>query len=227
MVTLKEVVPYGRSMREYIDMFALTEVDLQRRILGCGDGPASFNAEATAEGRRVISIDPLYRFSADEIRSRCSEVIDDIIGQVRRVPETYVWDFHVSPDHLRALRCETVEKFARDFEPGKRAGRYIVGELPHLPFADGQFELALCSHLLFTYSDHLAREFHVASALELCRVAGEVRIFPLITLSHERSPHLAPVCEALRAASISCEIISVAYELQRGGNQLLRLSRST
>lgn len=26
-------------------MFALAEADLQHRILGCGDGPASFNGE--------------------------------------------------------------------------------------------------------------------------------------------------------------------------------------
>ena len=51
---LEQVVPWGRSLAEYRAMFALSEADLQRRILGCGDGPASFNAEMTAAGRLRI-----------------------------------------------------------------------------------------------------------------------------------------------------------------------------
>jgi len=38
-------------------MFGLTDTDLEGRILGCADGPASFNAEATRKGIRVISCD--------------------------------------------------------------------------------------------------------------------------------------------------------------------------
>src|SRR5260370_30292561 len=49
-VRLHEVVPWGRSLDEYRAMFALSEGDLQGRLLGCGDGPASFNAELTALG---------------------------------------------------------------------------------------------------------------------------------------------------------------------------------
>ncbi len=56
---LTEVIPWGRSFDEYRLMFALSERDLVGRILGCGDGPASFNAEATAEGHSVISCDPI------------------------------------------------------------------------------------------------------------------------------------------------------------------------
>jgi hypothetical protein len=42
--TLDSVVPWGRSFDEYVAMFALSEEDLGRRVLGCADGPASFNA---------------------------------------------------------------------------------------------------------------------------------------------------------------------------------------
>jgi hypothetical protein len=222
-VTLKQVVPYGRSRREYVDMFGLTGTDLQQRILGCADGPASFNAEATADGCQVVSVDPLYQFTAEEIRRRFYEVADDIIEQVRGAPQNYVWKFHVSPDHLRTMRCAALETFERDFPAGKQAQRYVVGELPQLPFADRQYDLARCSHLLFTYTDQLSTEFHIASAMELCRVAHEVRIFPLIALNLERSRHLEPVRGHLHARGVSSEIIEVDYELQRGGNQMLRL----
>ena len=40
----KDIVPWGRSFDEYLDMFNLSENDLVRNIVGVGDGPASFNA---------------------------------------------------------------------------------------------------------------------------------------------------------------------------------------
>ncbi|MDJ0701861.1 MAG: hypothetical protein QNJ46_01160 [Leptolyngbyaceae cyanobacterium MO_188.B28] len=53
---LEKVVPFGRSLDEYMKMFALSPTDLGNRILGVGDGPASFNAEATQMGGNIISI---------------------------------------------------------------------------------------------------------------------------------------------------------------------------
>ena len=70
MFTLEEVVPWGRSFDEYHRMFGLSDDDLVRKILGCGDGPASFNAEATRRGAAVISCDPIYRWEAVHIFQR-------------------------------------------------------------------------------------------------------------------------------------------------------------
>lgn len=61
MFTLDQVVPWGRSFEEYLAMFALSDLDLKGRLLGCGDGPASFNAVATSQGVAVTSCDPIYR----------------------------------------------------------------------------------------------------------------------------------------------------------------------
>jgi hypothetical protein len=69
--TLDRVVPWGRSFDEYRRMFALTDADLTSSIVGCADGPASFNAEATARGHSVISCDPIYRFSTAEAGTLC------------------------------------------------------------------------------------------------------------------------------------------------------------
>ena len=59
MFTLDHIVPWGRSFDEYRRMFALSEADAQLRMLGCADGPASFNADATRQGASVVSCDPL------------------------------------------------------------------------------------------------------------------------------------------------------------------------
>ena len=48
-------------------MFALEEKELGGRILDCGAGPASFNAELTEKGGAVVSCDPLYECSVCSI----------------------------------------------------------------------------------------------------------------------------------------------------------------
>src|SRR5690242_21361145 len=98
-MTMKEVIPWGRSLDEYRRMFALTEDDLAGTVLGCGDGPASFNAEATALGHRVVSCDPVYAFSAGAIERRVAECYDTVISQVKRNPDGFGWDTFRDPDH--------------------------------------------------------------------------------------------------------------------------------
>jgi hypothetical protein len=46
----------------------------------------------------------------------------------------------------------------------------VAGELPRLPFADGEFDLTLVSYLLFGYQDRFDYEFHRESILEIMRV---------------------------------------------------------
>lgn len=69
---LENIVPFGRSLDEYIHMFTLNADDLSRSILSVGDGPASFNAEGTKLGYQIKSIDPLYIYTAEQIRTRCN-----------------------------------------------------------------------------------------------------------------------------------------------------------
>ncbi|WP_264308249.1 hypothetical protein [Nodosilinea nodulosa] len=97
--------------------------------------------------------------------------------------------------------------------------------MPNLDFADNQFDLCLCSHLLFLYSEQLSLEFHIASIRELLRVASEVRIFPLMQLNCEPSPYLGAVIDALDPECFKIQICPVAYEFQKGGNQMLKISQ--
>ena len=47
-------------------------------LLGCGDGPASFNAEWRATGGKIVSIDPIYQYPADAIESRIDASNDPV-----------------------------------------------------------------------------------------------------------------------------------------------------
>ncbi len=222
-VKLDSVVPFGRSLDEYRRMFDLSDADLNGSILGVGDGPASFNAEAWRQGIRVTSVDPLYALPAGAIRQRFDACVDGIIAQVAASPEDWVWTYHQTPERLRKNRERAIERFLEDYAGTHRNGRYVAGELPQLPFPDGQFDLALCSHFLFLYSDQLSLAFHEAAIREMWRVAREVRVFPLLTLSLSRSLHLAPLMERLATEEVTATLRTVPYEFQRGGNEVLVL----
>ncbi len=219
-VKLNSVVPWGRSFEEYVGMFALTVRDLKRSILDCAGGPSSFNAEMFALARRVVSCDPIYEFSAEEIRARVEAVRDDMMEQVRRQMGQFVWEWIRSPEHLEEVRMGAMEKFLTDFSSVGARERYRVQALPKLEFADGEFEAGLCSHFLFLYSEWLDEAFHVESVREMLRVAGEVRIFPVTEMDGRVSRHLAKVREEFDG-----ELVKVPYEFLKGANQMLVLRR--
>lgn len=204
-------------------MFDLGPDDLKGRILGCADGPASFNSELTRRGGRVVSVDPLYEFGADEIARRIEETRDEVISQTRSEQDRFVWDTIGSVEELARIRMAAMRAFLDDYESGKRDGRYVAAGLPDLPFEDREFDLALSSHLLFLYTEQLSLDFHRAGLLELCRVAREVRIFPLLDVNAVLSHHLEPILDELADGELDAQVRAVPYEFQRGGNQMLRI----
>ena len=218
---LENVVPFGRSLQEYRALFQLQDHDLDKRILSAADGPASFNAEMRRMGHRVYSVDPLYLFEANQIHDQFYRVVDNIIQQVKSSTEDWVWKFHASPDALRHTRVEALEKFLADFGLGRKEGRYIPARLPVLPFQDNSFDLALCSHFLFLYSDHLSRDFHLRSIRELLRVAHEARLFPLLTLEQKVSPYVDFIMRKMEQEGYVVCLQQVGYELQRGADHML------
>jgi hypothetical protein len=222
---LEEVVPWGRTLEEYKSMFSLSETDLNAKILGCSDGPASFNSEMAELGHSVVSIDPIYQFSAEQIEQRVRATYEPVISQVKQNSSHYIWKSFQDADELGKARLNAMEKFLLDYESGKVAGRYLHQSLPSLDFFDDQFELCICSHLLFLYSEQLSLDFHVNSIHELLRIAPEVRIFPLLKLDGEPSLYLELVLEDLSNKGCSVQVQSVAYEFQKGGNQMLRIIR--
>ena len=223
--TLDKVVPWGRSFDEYRRMFALSDDDLRTRILGCADGPAGFNAEATRRGSRVISFDPLYVFSAEQIRQRIAATAKDILEQTKRNVDEFIWDEITSIEHLHRVRMAAMDDFLADYDAGRRDGRYVTAAAPALPFESASFDLAVCSHFLFLYSEQLGQQFHEDTIVELCRVADEVRIFPLIALGALPSPYLDSTTAKMRDLHYAVTIERVPYEFQKGGNEMMRIRK--
>ena len=220
---LEEVVPWGRSFEEYQAMFALSDKDLSEPILGCADGPASFNTGLTKRGGNIVSADPLYRFSREEIRNRIDQVFETVLGETRKNAHEFVWEMIPSVEALGRRRREAMDDFLDDYPEGLDEERYIDASLPELPFREKEFDLALCSHYLFLYSPHLSHDFHLRSIRELCRVAREVRIFPLLELGAVPSRHLDEIQKDLQEQGYTVSIVPVDYEFQRGGNRMMKV----
>ncbi len=221
----ESVVPWGRSFEEYVGMFNLTEEDLDKTILGCGDGPASFNACMNKKGKRIISVDPIYQMSKIEIEQRIAETFANVMGQTRRNQDKFIWDRIVSIEELGKIRMQAMTDFLSDYDDGKNQGRYIPGELPHLPkmIMEKKFDLVLCAHFLFFYSDNLSLEFHFESLNELCRIGNEIRIFPLVDVNSEISLFVEPAKNMLMRNGWNVEEVKVGYQFQKTGNTMLRI----
>ncbi len=218
---LKNVVPWGRSFTEYEKMFCLSAQDLNKAILGCGDGPASFNTELTKSGGFVVSIDPIYGFSREQLKTRIAEVYEEIMPQMEQSQNNYVWESIASVKELGEVRMSAMKAFLADYELGKEEKRYIEAALPSLPFESGQFDLAICSHFLFLYSEQVNLQQHLDAMEELTRVAKEVRVYPLVTLKGDLSPHLEKVTSHLSELGIKCELVNSLYKFQKGAEKML------
>jgi hypothetical protein len=218
---LSDVVPWGRTFSEYEAMFSLSENDLRKSILGCSDGPAAFNYEATRRGIQVVSTDPIYRFSAEEIQARINESAPVVAKQLRENPNEFLWRYFPNVEAVIEARLSAMQLFITDYQSGTAEGRYIEASLPKLPFRNHEFDLSLCSHFLLLYSQQHDLDFHLSAINELCRVSREVRIFPLMELGSVPSRHLDNVVSSLRTSGHDVRRIKVGYEFQRGADEML------
>ena len=173
-----------------------------------------------------MSCDPIYQWGVDELRGRIDQTCEQVLEQTRRNQHEFVWDAIGSVEELGRVRMAAMEAFLADYREGRPQGRYVQAELPVLPFDDGQFDLALCSHLLFLYTHQLGETLHREAVLELGRVATEVRVFPLLALGGTPSPFVDGCASVLTQAGYVVSIEPVPYEFQRGGNQMMRFRKA-
>jgi hypothetical protein len=211
-------------------MFNFDPADFQgKRILDCSGGPAALAASAKELGIEVVACDPLYACGVDELRERADQ--DAATVDALQAKTMTLFDDAVRRANIRR---QDMNLFLGDFEQGKSQGRYVVGELPSLPFSNKRFDLTLCANFLFLYSSMetgglLARSpfdsnFHLAALRELCRVTrGEVRLYPLNGPQVERHAYLDAVCDALTADGITCELMPVEHQDIKTAKHLLSL----
>ncbi|MFE9574768.1 methyltransferase domain-containing protein [Nocardia sp. NPDC006044] len=220
---LGEFLVSSRSLAEYRAIFSLTDADLHGRILDCPGGAASFTAEASALGAQVTATDPVYRRPPGDLRGLAIAETDRGSDWATAHSERYRWDWYGGPRQHREMRHAAARLFGDDVLVNP--GRYVAAELPSLPFPDDSFDLALSSHLLFTYADRLDADFHLAALVELARVcAGEVRAYPLVDhLGNAQHDLVAYLRKELEDKGIRTGLREIDYEFHHGANTVLVL----
>ena len=217
---LDSVVPWRRNLEEYKLMFGLDDRDMTKKIAGFGDGPACFNCEMTNAGGNVVSFDPIYQFSKEEIEERIEEVRITVMQQMRENMDNYVWIHIKDLDELEHIRMSAMKKFLSDYKQGKKEGRYVFHELPaRLPYEPESFDIGLSSHFLLMYTS-LGYDFHIQSITEMLRVCKEVRIFPIVDLDANKTDLIKDVIDYFQR-DYDATIVTTEYEFQKGDNKLL------
>jgi hypothetical protein len=77
------------------------------------------------------------------------------------------------------------------------------------------------------FTTELSTAFHEAAIREMCRVAAGVRIFLLLEPGARPFRHPEAVTDSLGAKGYEASITPVAYEFQRGGNELTTVKGRT
>ena len=217
---LDSVVPWGRNLEEYKLMFGLDDDDMSKKIAGFGDGPACFNCEMTKTGGHVVSFDPIYQFSKDEIEERIEEVRITVMQQMKENMDNYVWTHIKDLDELECIRMSAMRMFLSDYEQGKKEGRYIFHELPvRLQYEAESFDIGLSSHFLLMYTA-LGYDFHIQSITEMLRVCKEIRIFPIVDLDANKTDLIKNVIDYFQK-DYNTSIVTTDYEFQKGDNKML------
>jgi hypothetical protein len=215
----------SRSFAEYRAMFDLATADLAGGVIDVCAGGSSFVAELSRRGVPALAVDPAYAWPYQRLAAAVSDSIAGGHTLIADRPDRFVWSYYGDLDRHRAIRENAAHRFLADLRD--RPGGYVAGALPRLPLRDAAADLAVCSHLLFTWSDRFDARWHLAALRELVRVARrEVRVFPLVTAgSGDPVPFRVAVTRALAVDGIDAEERPVPYEFQRGAASMLVLSR--
>ncbi len=224
---LTSIYFFGRPYSELLKCFGIDEKSLiGKSVLECPSGPSSFVAEANTRGINAVGIDPIFYRSLEAVRDLAQADFRVMFDRVKAASHKFVKRTYQSIEEAERVRGEGLQRFLADYKTGKALGRYREGSLPYLEFDDESFDVVLCGHLLFIYSDTLDLEFHCASLRELCRVAREeVRIHPIVDNGSERYPYLDEMLELADKLGFDSRIQDVDHEFFKGTSRTLVLSR--
>jgi hypothetical protein len=211
----------SRSFREYLAMFGLDSADLAgRTVVDVAAGGSDFVAAAAELGTHAVAVDAAYAVEPDLLTAQLADNTDTGLGIIDEHPDRFTWRWYGDRAARDVMRRDAAQRFTVDRLASP--GHYVAGTLPRLPFRDRAADLVLCSHLLFTWSDVLDREWHRDAILELARMGAEVRIFPLVVQgTGDDIDWLPELCDELLGLGLNIAERQVPYEFQVGADRML------
>ncbi|WP_456278782.1 SAM-dependent methyltransferase [Bacillus sp. AK128] len=222
---LERIIFIGRTFEEYLEMFSLSEEELQgKKILDCPAGACSFTAVGNKLGLDVTACDIAYYHSGEVLKNKGLQDIEHAMEHIQKARRNYKWDYFKDIDSLRNHRLSALLNCASDMRESSE--RYVPVTLPLLPFKNEEFDILLSAHFLFMYADRLDYQFHIETLNELMRVTKEeVRIFPLVDLEGKRYNHLDSIISYLIDNGCKIEEVRVPYEFQKNANSMLKIKK--
>ncbi len=223
---LDRIVFYGRTYPEYLAIFGFDEENLADKIiLDCCAGASSFTETAHKKGMNVTALDPLYGLDPLTISSVGETDVEHVMEKLADSKDQFNWEYYGSMEERKRLARSALLEFSEGYPEGALKGRYVNGELPVLPFRDNHFDLAICAHFLFTYSDRFEYRFILASTLELMRVTKErVLIYPLLGTDGAEYVDLARLRADLANKGVETSTKRTRFSFQKGANLVLELN---
>jgi hypothetical protein len=214
-----------RPLFDYRRQFLLTDDELVGgRLLDCPAGASPFGAQVRARGGEVVSVDPTYSRSVDEIRRMVEHNLEATPAWISTKGDAIDWSDLGSMNALLRAFEPAGDLFLTDF--AAHPEHYVAGTLPDLPLPDDHARIALSSFLLFAYADVFDVDDHVAALRELSRVAAEVRVFPLVDSDAVPYPHLDDVRAALGEHGVRTELRPTTATYSVGADHALVCTRS-
>jgi len=133
---LDKVVLLGRTLDEYVRLFALDPVALRgQAVLDVASGVSSFCAEANAQGIHVTAFDLIYELPPGQIEARCGPDLDHVTKSIGGL-QAYKWEFYKNPETMRTYRERAYKAFLADY---RAHGANEVSDAPRC--ADDSFPL--------------------------------------------------------------------------------------
>lgn len=193
------------NLDDYKKLFALSEADLQKSILEFPGYVSSCNAEITALGGKIVSIDPLYQLSPERMAEHIEQLFKFKLGDWRQYLRKWRW--------LNTWR-KNADKFLADYALGKQQGRY---QTPVTFSMEKTYDLLLSADYLFKNGNKVEQLMD-----QLCHMATEVRIFPLPEGEHISS-ELGPLMLDFQQRNFGVEVRAIAYPQRNDGKAMLRI----
>ncbi|KTD78344.1 hypothetical protein [Legionella waltersii] len=220
---MRKLVLWGHRAEDYLEMFDLSQAEIESGILEYGCGPSAVNSQLTKMKKQIVSCDPLFVLDKDTLSSKAKMIFANMADEIKQHQDQFDFSSSGGFEKLLDKRQRGMQDFFADFSNGKKEGRYLGINDYHLPFADFTFEFALSPHYFFADLDEQTVDFHLIVIRELARIAKEVRLFPLVDREGKMSDFLGPVLLGLQQENYGVEVREVSFHLHKSGNAMLRV----
>lgn len=217
---MEDIMLFAPALENYQAIFALSAADLSKKIVDCAAGFAAFNAEMHDLKHKVVSVDKIYNLNPADMQA-CLKIKMAAMLESTHHRQHFNWHGIVTPEDFMQQTEKNAQRFLDDYSLAfENENRYVAGDVIQLDFENNQFDLALCSHLLFADS-RLDQQSHLQAIREMARVAAELRVFPLLNAKGQASHMLGPIMLALQQENYGVAVHDVSDELQKSGHAML------